>query len=152
MSEEKLSTNTCEIVCQSKDDTKKSILSISLMEEIVNSLVKAHLKFASKALGDDEKIVVFVPPEIWNTVKKLPVIPQEGNSEEKGKWRVRKDEENTYFLSESLQSSSLDSEAFQLFKSVANDDDIQIPDLEKKLVEENGFVILNQHLDVSALF
>ncbi len=71
--------------------------------------------------------------------------------EEKGKWRVRKDEENTYFLSESLQSSSLDSEAFQLFKSVTNDDDIQIPDLEKKLVEENGFVILNQHLDVSAL-
>ncbi len=64
---------------------------------------------------------------------------------------VRKDEENTYFLSESLQSSSLDSEAFQLFKSVTNDDDIQIPDLEKKLVEENGFVILNQHLDVSAL-
>ncbi len=55
------------------------------------------------------------------------------------------------FLSESLQSSSLDSEAFQLFKSVTNDDDIQIPDLEKKLVEENGFVILNQHLDVSAL-
>ncbi len=62
-----------------------------------------------------------------------------------------KDEENTYFLSESLQSSSLDSEAFQLFKSVTNDDDIQIPDLEKKLVEENGFVILNQPLDVSAL-
>lgn len=151
MSEEKLSTNACEIV-QSKDNIKKSILSIKLMEEIVNSLVKAHLKFASKALGDDEKIVVFVPPEIWNTVKKLPVISQEGNSEEKGKWRVRKDEENTYFLSESLQSSSLDSEAFQLFKSVANDDDIQIPDLAKKLVEENGFVILNQHLDVSALF
>ncbi len=128
MSEEKLSTNICETsdVCQSKDDTKKSILSIELIEEIVNSLVKAHLKFASKALGNDEKIVVFVPPEIWNTVKKLPV-------EEKGKWRVRKDEENTYFLSESLQSSSLDSEAFQLFKSVTNDDDIQIPDLEKKL-------------------
>ncbi len=38
-----------------------------------------------------KKIVVFVPPEIWNTVKKLPV-------EEKGKWRVRKDEENTYFF------------------------------------------------------
>ncbi len=55
------------------------------------------------------KIVVFVPPEIWNTVKKLPV-------EEKGKWRVRKDEENTYFLSESLQSSSLDSEAFNYLK------------------------------------
>lgn len=146
MSEEKLSTNTCETsdICQSKNDTKKSILSIKLMEEIVNSLVKAHLTFANKALGDDEKIVVFVPPEIWNTVKKLPV--------EEGKWRVRKDEENTYFLSESLQSSSLDSEAFQLFKSVANNDDIQVPDLAKKLVEENGFVILNQHLDVSALF
>ncbi len=27
---------------------KKSILSIELIEEIVNSLVKAHLKFASK--------------------------------------------------------------------------------------------------------
>ncbi len=50
------------------------------------------------------------------------------------------------FLSESLQSSSLDSEAFQLFKSVKNDDDIQIPDLEKKLVEENGFVILTNIL------
>ncbi len=44
------------------------------------------------------------------------------------------------FLSESLQSSSLDSEAFQLFKSVTNDDDIQIPDLEKKISEENGLL------------
>ncbi len=46
MSEEKLSTNICETsdVCQSKDDTKKSILSIELIEEIVNSHCKSTFK------------------------------------------------------------------------------------------------------------
>ncbi len=71
MSEEKLSTNICETsdVCQSKDDTKKSILSIELIEEIVNSLVKAHLKFASKALGNDEKIVVLYHQKFGTLLK-----------------------------------------------------------------------------------
>ncbi len=87
MSEEKLSTNICETsdVCQSKDDTKKSILSIELIEEIVNSLVKAHLKFASKALGNDEKIVVFVPPEIGTLLKNFLWKKKESGEYEKMK-------------------------------------------------------------------
>ncbi len=45
MSEEKLSTNIGETsdVCQSKDDTKQSILSIELIDEIVNSTCKSTI-------------------------------------------------------------------------------------------------------------
>ncbi|CCV02468.1 hypothetical protein IIV31_096L [Armadillidium vulgare iridescent virus] len=119
----------------------KAILSIELMEEIVKSLVKAHLTFANKALEDDAftavkaKIVVFVTPEAWKKVRDLPIENTASN------WRVRKDKKYTYFLSESLQSSSLNLEALQLFKSVA-EDDIQIPNLSEKLVEENEFIVL----------